>query len=87
MKNVSVCVCVLESVNLLVKPRGYDRRVEDFFEHLSQPLMPLHKFVRLLREAAKLIHAGQVLHRPRVCKRGVYDKEHLGLQCFFSSRV
>ena len=41
VKNVSVCVCVFwNPSDLLVKPRGYDRRVEDFFEHLSQPLMP-----------------------------------------------
>ena len=30
-----VCVCVLESFNILLKRWGYNRRVEAFFEHLS----------------------------------------------------
>ena len=29
-----------------------------------EPLMPLHEFVRLLRKAAKFIHARQILRRP-----------------------
>ena len=51
-----------------------------------QLLMPLHKFVRLLREAAKLMDLRQVLDRPCpmwCLRQGDFDESHLGRRCFF----